>query len=47
MSRSGRDPLNPFPWYRDMRAQAPVFFDPEGQLWHVFKFADVQRVLSD
>jgi|SRR5579864_1913659 len=42
-----RDPLDPFPWYRQMRAHAPVFFDPESHLWHIFRFADVQRVLSD
>ena len=42
-----RDPLNPFPWYRLMRAQAPVFFEPERQLWHVFGYPDVQRVLSE
>ena len=42
-----RDPLNPFPWYRLMRAQAPVSFEPERQLWHVFGYADVQRVLSE
>lgn len=46
-SSAERDPLNPFPWYRQMRAHAPLFFDPESQLWHVFRFADVQRVLSD
>jgi cytochrome P450 len=42
-----RDPLNPFPWYRQMRAQAPVFFEPDRQLWHAFRYADVQRVLSE
>ena len=42
-----RDPLNPFPWYEQMRAHAPVFPDRSGQLWHVFRYADVQRVLSD
>jgi cytochrome P450 len=42
-----RDPLNPFPWYRLMRAQAPVFFEPDRQLWHVFRYTDVQRTLSE
>jgi cytochrome P450 len=42
-----RDPLQPFAWYRAMRAQAPVLFDPTQQMWHVFRFADVQHVLSD
>ena len=30
-----------------MRAQAPVLFDAGSQMWHVFRFADVLRVLSD
>ena len=42
-----RDPLNPFPWYRLMHAQAPVFFEPDRQLWHAFRYADVERVLSE
>jgi cytochrome P450 len=42
-----RDPLDPFPWYRLMRAQAPVFFESDRQLWHVFRYPDVQRVLSE
>lgn len=42
-----RDPLNPFPWYRGMRAQSPIFFDPQREIWHVFRYADVQRVLSE
>jgi len=46
-SEPSRDPLNPFPWYRAMRAQAPVFFDSARQQWHVFRYADVHRVLSE
>lgn len=42
-----RDPLNPFPFYAYMRATAPVVFDPAQALWHVYGYADVQRVLSD
>jgi cytochrome P450 len=40
-------PLNPFPWYEQMRAQASVFFDEGDGVWHVFGYDDVQRVLSD
>ncbi len=42
-----RDPLDPFPWYAAMRSSRPVFLDPERGAWHVFGYADVQRVLSD
>ena len=39
--------LNPFPWYRSMRENAPVYFDKQQYMWHVFRYDDVQRVLSD
>ncbi|WP_427174907.1 cytochrome P450 [Arthrobacter sp. 92] len=40
-------PLNPFPHYESMRNDAPVFYDQETGLWHVFRYEDVQRVLSE
>ncbi len=39
--------LNPFPWYARMRASEPVAFDREWQSYSVFRYADVQRVLSE
>ena len=39
--------LDPFPWYAMMRESAPVFLDPRQRNWSVFKYTDVQRVLSD
>jgi cytochrome P450 len=39
--------LNPFPWYRQMRASAPLHYDPSYQIWTAFRYPDVQRVLSD
>jgi cytochrome P450 len=42
-----RDPMTPFPWYAAMRAQAPVVFNPDTMGWQLFRYADVQRVLSD
>jgi cytochrome P450 len=42
-----RDPSDPFPWYRAMRSGSPVFYDPQLDTWHVFRYADVQRVLSE
>ncbi|MGZ4661243.1 MAG: cytochrome P450 [Arthrobacter sp.] len=40
-------PLNPFPHYESMRNEAPVFYDQETGVWHVFRYQDVQRVLSE
>ena len=37
----------PFDWYRIMRATQPVFKDPDWGGWHVFRYADVARVLSE
>lgn len=39
--------LNPFPWFRHMRQHAPVTFNEQLRSWHVFKYNDVQRVLTD
>src|SRR5215472_5336453 len=41
------DLLNPFPWYRIMREAAPVYYAPEMNMWEVFRYSDVQRVLTD
>ena len=40
-------PLDPFPRYRRMRESAPVFLDEQSGSWHVFRYDDVQRVLSE
>src|SRR5205085_3123717 len=39
--------LNPFPWYRSMREKQPVYYNPQYHYWQVFRYEDVQRVLSD
>lgn len=39
--------LEPFPWYRRMRDEAPVSYDAQRGSWNVFRFEDVKRVLSD
>ncbi len=41
------DPLNPHPWYQYMQEVAPVFYDHQRQMWNVFRYQDVQRVLLD
>ena len=39
--------INPFSVYARLRAEDPVYFDPRRGNWNVFRFEDVQRVLSD
>ena len=39
--------LNPFPRYRIMRKEQPVYFNPQYHFWQVFCYDDVLRVLSD
>jgi len=39
--------LNPFPWYRSMREAQPVYYNHQYHFWQVFRYEDVQRVLSD
>ncbi len=36
-----------YDWYRQMRETQPVFFDPDWRAWHIFRYADVARVLSE
>jgi cytochrome P450 len=38
--------LDASPWYDLMRHYEPVFHDSSGGSWHVFKYADVERVLT-
>ena len=39
--------LDPFPFYRRMRQTNPIYHDVERQSWNIFRYEDVQRVLSD
>jgi cytochrome P450 len=39
--------LAPYDWYRSMRATQPVFHDPQYNAWHVFRYNDVERVLTE
>lgn len=36
-----------YDWYRQMRETQPVYFDPDWGAWHVFRYADVARILSE
>lgn len=44
---SAEDPRDPFPHYAQMRETAPVFHDEQTGSWHVFRYDDVQRALSE
>jgi len=39
--------LNPFPLYHTMRQTQPLYHDPQRGNWNVFRYDDVQRVLSE
>ena len=39
--------LDPFPLYESMRQANPIYHDPERDSWHVFRYEDVLRVLSE
>jgi len=36
-----------YAWFTEMRAQQPVWLDPESGCWHVFRYDDVLRVSTD
>ncbi len=39
--------LTPFEEYRQMRDREPVAYDDVRQMWHVFRYADTEQVLTD
>ncbi len=45
--RTEEQRFEPYSWYREMRRSHPVYFDPKQQVWNVFLYRDVERVLSD
>ncbi|MCH7659627.1 MAG: cytochrome P450 [Euryarchaeota archaeon] len=38
---------DPFPWFRERHADAPIRYDPRRRTWDVFGYDEVQRVLGD
>ncbi len=38
---------DPFPWYKTMRSDAPVYYDSDNGNWNIFRYADVRQVLRD
>jgi cytochrome P450 len=47
ISPDKKDVLAPYDWYRSMRATQPVFYDKQYNVWHVFRYNDVERVLTE
>ncbi|WP_323174611.1 cytochrome P450 [Natrialba sp. PRR66] len=45
--RSQEGQLSPFDWYAEMRAEDPVRFDEQREMWDIFRYEDVDRVLKD
>lgn len=45
--KNKQDAYHPFPWYESMRKDAPVSFDEENQVWSVFLYDDVKKVIGD
>ncbi len=47
-TKTNREELySSYEWYRQMRETQPVFQDPDWGGLHIFRYADVARVLSD
>lgn len=44
--KNKQDAYHPFPWYESMRKDAPVSFDEENQVWSVFLYDDVKKLLG-
>ncbi|MBV9615052.1 MAG: cytochrome P450, partial [Ktedonobacteraceae bacterium] len=42
-----KEPLHPFPWYRRMREQHPVYYSPEFNSWFIARYNDVQFVIAN
>jgi len=38
---------NPYPWYKKMRENHPVYYDAEQDVWNVFLYEHAKRVLFD
>jgi cytochrome P450 len=41
------DSFNPYPWYKYMRETCPVYHNEQVKMWYVFRYNDVQQVLTD
>lgn len=37
----------PYPYFKQMRAEAPIHFNQQKQIWEIFRYHDIQKVISD
>jgi len=47
MSTTPRSFFALYDWYRTMRETQPVWYDEQHATWHVFRYAEVERVISE
>jgi cytochrome P450 family 109 len=40
-------PYNPFPWYDKMRRESPINYDEQANVWSMFLYEDIKKVLRD
>ncbi|WFA05972.1 MULTISPECIES: cytochrome P450 [Bacillus] len=45
--KNSQDPYDPFPWYESIRKESPVHYDEDSEVWSVFLYEDVKKVISD
>ena len=41
------DRLYPFEWYAYMLENNPIYYHPKQKKWHIFRYEDARKVLSD
>jgi cytochrome P450 len=47
LARSWEEVQQTFAWFEQMREHAPVSYDEHTQIWHVFRYEDVNQVITD
>jgi cytochrome P450 len=45
--KSKQSQWEPFVWYKEMREKSPVYYDAKQDVWNVFSYEHVKRVLFD
>lgn len=45
--KTKKDIWNPYSWYKKMRNDYPVYYDTNQKVWNVFRYKDVNAVLSN
>ncbi|EJQ37435.1 hypothetical protein IEE_05221 [Bacillus cereus BAG5X1-1] len=45
--KTNQERWNPYPWFKEMRENTPIYYDNNQDVWNVFRYDDVKRVISD